>query len=288
MARRKGPAQVRGYGLTPWGRAFTAVFEAGADHRHLSGARRYFRDHHVERLDLGHAEIIASVRGSQLDPFEVILTPRPLDPPTVVDLLRRTGGIEALLALARGEQPAALTDLIVPTESADIASSCTCPDQAPRCIHVLAVAFELSAQIDKQPTTLLRILGTDLPDLLALAQDRSPGSVEGSPDSADRSLSSHDGSQSSLDRSLNPQDRSLNSQDRSLNSQDRSLSSVEGYYGDHTRLPAPPSFPRVDALGELDPAALRKALRASGLAATQVTEALDDLAELYAVLRDAR
>lgn len=251
-ARRAGTPPVRGYGLTPWGRAFAAVFEAGADHRHLTGARRYFRDHHVDRLEFGRSEITASVRGSQLDPFEVILTPRPLDPQTVVDLLRRMGGIEALLALARGDQPAVLGELIVPTESADVASSCTCPDEAPRCIHALAVAFELSAQIDKQPTALLRILGTDLPDLLALAQDRSADSAAQRPDASDESAPDLD------------------------------------FYGDHLRGPTPPSFPRVEALAELDAAALRTALRASGVGATQVAEALDDLAELYAVLHDPR
>lgn len=260
MARRTGTPPARGYGLSPWGRAFAAVFETGADHRHLTGARRYFRDRHVERLESGRGTIIASVRGSQLDPFEVILTPRPVDPQTVVDLLRRTGEVEALVAVARGEQPAALGELLAPTESADIASSCTCPDEAPRCIHVLAVAFELSAQIDAQPTALLRILGTDLPALLDVAQDRT--GAPGGPRPADPS--------------------SLSSADS------RSPSSVEGFYGDTTPPPAPPVFPPVDALAELDTAALRTALRASGVGATELAEALDDLAELYAVLRDPR
>ncbi|MFZ2512396.1 MAG: hypothetical protein WAW85_15060 [Gordonia sp. (in: high G+C Gram-positive bacteria)] len=251
MARRTGSAPVRGYGLTSWGRAFAAVFESGADHRHLTGARRYFRDHHVDRLEFGRGEITASVRGSQLDPFEVILTPRPLDPQTVVDLLRRTGDVEALLAVARGEQPAPLGELIAPTESADVASACTCPDEAPRCIHALAVAFELSAQIDKQPTTLLRILGTDLPDLLAAVRGRAA------------SPAPH-------------------------RSGEVSVAPDADFYGDGVRLPAAPSFSRVEALAELNAAALRTALRVSGLGATQLAEALDDLAELYAALHDPR
>lgn len=259
MARRpRSRPPVRGYGITPWGRAFAAVLEAGADHRHLTGARRYFREHHVDGLQIVPGQITASVRGSQLDPFEVIVEMRVVDPGTVVELLRAAGDVDALIALARGEQPSALGELIAPTESADAASSCTCPDEAPRCIHVLAVAFEVADRIDRQPATLLRVMGTDLPDLLALAQDRPTARPPSGP---------------ARDSGCRPGSIDVSPGD---------------YYGDTTPLPAPPAIPRVDALTEFDTAALRAALRASGVGATQVAEAVDDLAELYAVLRDRR
>lgn len=264
MAQRKrSRSPVRGYGITPWGRAFAAVVEAGADHRHLTGARRYFRDHHVDGLAIAPGQVTAAVRGSQLEPFEVALVPRTVDAQTVVDLLRRTGDVDALLALARGEQPAALGALIAPTESADVASSCTCPDEAPRCIHVLAVAFEVSAQIDKQPVTLLRVMGTDLPDLLALAQDRESAEQPAAGDASPGAPAAPAEPASSVEL-------------------------AESFYGDRVRLPRTPAFPRVDALSELDAAALRSALRASGVGATAMGEAVDDLAELYAALRDHR
>lgn len=271
MARRNR-SPVRGYGITAWGRAFAAVVEAGADHRHLTGARRYFRDHHVEGLDIAPGQITAAVRGSQLDPFEVALITRPVDPGTVVDLLRRGGDTDALMALARGEQPAALGELIAPTESADVVSDCTCPDTADRCIHVLAVAFEVSAQIDRHPVALLRAMGTDLPDLLAAAEDRqSGGSASGGAGAAGAP-----GSPSSPVEQPSPVELPS------------TVELVETFYGDHAPLPAVPAFPRVDALAELDAAALRGALRASGVGATAIGEAVDDLAELYAVLREHR
>ncbi|MCK0438061.1 hypothetical protein MUG78_00940 [Gordonia alkaliphila] len=257
-ARRKGSRPpVRGYGLTPWGRAFAAVVETGADHRHLTGARRYFRDHHVDDLVVAPGEITAAVRGSQLDPFDVVLTPRPIDPATVVTLLRAAGETDALLALARGEQPPALGELIAPTESADVASACTCPDEAPRCIHVLATAFEVSAQIDRHPTVLLRVLGTDLPDLLALARDREPDRDEASP---------------------------IQNAGNAPTATPEQIAAT--YYGDQAPIPALPTAAPMDPLTELDLGALRAALRASGIGATELGEALDDLAELYAALRD--
>ncbi|MFT3661612.1 MAG: hypothetical protein QM809_09465 [Gordonia sp. (in: high G+C Gram-positive bacteria)] len=269
MTARRGRAPVRGYGITPWGRAFVGVVEAGADHRHVTGARRYFRDHHVDGPTIAPGQITSSVRGSQLDPFEVILTPRVVDPVTVVELLRASGEVESLLALARGEQPAALGELIAPTESADVASSCTCPDEAPRCIHVLATAFEVAAQIDRLPVTLLRVMGTDLPDLLALARDRS---AESSPRSPNRTADQDD-----------PRLRPLS---RATEEPESKGPPPAVYYGDHAPLPPLPAFSPVDALTALDTTALRAALRASGVGATQLAEALDDLAELYAVLRD--
>lgn len=252
-ARRRSGPPVRSYGITGWGRALAAVVEAGADHRHITGARRYFRAHHVDGLEIAPGEVTASVRGSQLEPFAVTLRTRAVDPQTVVDLLRTTGRVEALIALARGEQPAAVGELIAPTESADVASSCTCPDQAPRCTHVLAVAFEVADRIDRQPTTLLRVMGTDLPELLELAREREP--------SAPAEPATGPGG-------------------------DTPESIAAAFYGDTAPPPAALSVPAVDALSQLDAAALRAALRASGVAPTQLSEALDDLAELYAVLRD--
>ncbi|MFM9376712.1 hypothetical protein [Gordonia sp. VNK21] len=251
-ARRSGRAPVRGYGITAWGRAFVDPVEAEADHRHITGARRYFRDRHVDSLTILPGRITAAVRGSQLDPFTVTVQPRRIDPPTVVDLLRGTGRLDALLELARGEQPAALRELIAPTEPADVPSSCTCPDEAPRCIHVLATVFEVAARIDRRPTTLLHAMGTDLPELLALARG---GDDDGESDAAT-------GEEGGPGRPIVRED----------------------WYGDRTPLPAAPVFGTVDPLTELEPAALRRALRASGVPATVIAEAVDDLAELYRLL----
>lgn len=248
--RRRTKAAVRGYGITGWSRAFVGVVESGADHRRITGARRYFRERHVEGLRIGHGVVTASVRGSQLDPFDVRLEMRTIDPETVVELLRRTGSTDDLLDLARGEQPTGLGELIAPTEPADVTSDCSCPDDAPRCTHVLAVSFEVAAEIDRRPTTLLTVMGTDLPELLAVVQD------------GDR--------------------------DRHAAVGDDDPLVADDPYGDHRLPPAPPSFPAVDPLSDLDPTALRQALRATGVPLTEVGEALDDLTTYYDVLTGRR
>ncbi|QRY61178.1 SWIM zinc finger family protein [Gordonia sp. PDNC005] len=248
MTGRARRAPVRGYGISRWGRAFVDAVEAGTDHRHVTGARRYFRDRHVDGMRIVPGRVTSSVRGSQLDPFDVILTCRTVDADTVVALLRAQGAVDDLLALARGEQPPGLGGLIAPTESADVESSCTCPDEAPRCIHVLATVFEVAAEIDRRPTALLQVMGTDLPELLACAGD------EGGPSST---------TELADDRDMLPED----------------------FYGDRIVLPPPPPVPAVDALADLDAAVLRSALRASGVPATQLAEAVDDLDTFYRELR---
>ncbi|MGV9710482.1 SWIM zinc finger family protein [Gordonia sp. NPDC003424] len=255
MSPRRDPA--RSYGLTPWARAWLDVIEhrapdiaAAAHARRVTKARSYFRDRHVHRLTISPGRVTASVQGSQLDPFDVTLTMRAVDPPTVATLLcaRDAGG--DLVAITRGEQPRALGELVLPTESADIASQCTCPDDTLRCIHVLAVAFEVAAEIDRNPTTLLTVMGTDLAELV--------GEVH----AATRSGGQSDSATETLD----------------------APGVIVDYYGTTATLPPLPSPPRMSPLTDLDAGKLRAALRASGVPPTDLAEAVDELGALYDVL----
>ncbi|MEE3852714.1 hypothetical protein VZC37_20410 [Gordonia sp. LSe1-13] len=255
--RTRGRSSTRGYAVTRWGRAFVDVVEGArdgdADLRRITQARRYFRDHHAEAVRIVGGTVTASVRGSQLDPFDVTLTMRPVDPATVIALLRSRDAIGDLMALTRGDQPAALGALILPTESADIAADCTCPDSSTRCIHVLCVAYEVAAQIDRDATTLLTVMGTDTAELLASASDHA----------TDVTSSVEPGEPAQRDE----------------------VPAVD-FYGTNAVLPPLPSPPRLNPIMELDPAALRKALRASGIAPADIGEAVDLLDELYERLRD--
>ncbi|MAU84136.1 hypothetical protein ACIGKQ_02100 [Gordonia sp. NPDC062954] len=256
-SQRRTPraSAARAYGATRWGRSFVDVVEGAhtgdADHRRITQARRYFRDHHAERLQIGVARVTASVRGSQLDPFEVTLTMRAVDPATVVALLRTNDATGELMALTRGEQPSAIGELIMPTESADIAADCTCPDESPRCIHVLCVAYEVAAEIDRSAATLLTVMGTDTVQLLAAASEAT-APADDSP-AADR---------------------------------DTAVVPAVDFYGTNATLPPLPTPGRMNPIMDLDADALRKALRASGIAPGDIGEAIDLLDDLYDRIRD--
>ncbi|PYE17969.1 putative Zn finger protein [Williamsia limnetica] len=243
MSAKKKPAP-RGYGLTPWSKGFLLAVEGPAELRKITKARTYFRDRNVIDLVVRSGRVTGLVQGSQLDPFEVEIEADPADPATVVAMLRERGKADELVSVTRGKQPETLGSLVIPADSTDIRTECTCPVDDDRCIHVLAVSYELAATIDKEPATLLTIMGADLPLLLAHLRDN-----------ADR-----------LDERTT----------------DSPAPTEVDFYGDGRQLPGLPHPPPLDVLSELDTTALSAALRRSGAAAMDVAQAVDELAELYA------
>lgn len=241
---RTPKAPQRGYGLTPWSKAFLLAVESTAEARKITKARTYFRDRVVIDLVVRSGQVKALVQGSQLDPFEVTITTGPADPATVLSLLRAQGKTDDLVAVTRGRQPETLGSLVIPTEASDIRVDCNCPDPADRCIHLLAVSYELAAAIDKEPSTLLTVMGTDLALLLAHLRDDSTDDAESAPPAP-------------------------------------AMTEVD-FYGDGRQMPALPHPPQIDVLSELDTTELSAALRRSGAAAMDVAQAVDELAELYA------
>jgi uncharacterized Zn finger protein len=243
MSRKKKSSPERGYGLTPWSKGFLLVVEPTAELRKITKARSYFRDRNVIDLVIRSARVRALVQGSQLDPFEVEISTVAADPATVVSMLRREGKTEDLVALTRGKQPTLLGSLVIPTESSDLRVDCNCPDDSDRCIHVLSVCFEIAAAIDKEPGTLLTVMGAELGVLLAHLRD--------APADSDRPAQAP----------AEPADID--------------------FYGDGRQLPGLPHPPPIDVLSELDTTALTAALRRSGSAAMDVAQAVDELADLY-------
>lgn len=270
MSARRGAIGVRGYALTPWARAFVDVAEGrftgeggapAVESRKITKARSYFRDRHVHQLALSAGEITSSVQGSQLDPFDVIVSVRTVDTPTVASLLRTADAVTEVMGLARGEQPRTLGELVAPTESADLSGTCTCPDDSGRCIHVLATVYEVAAEIDRRPATLLTVMGTSLAELLRAIEeladpdpdtDRGAGTAATSTDDA-----------ALRDGEAPPRPPTVD------------------YYGTGASAPPPPSPPRITPLSDLDGGALRAALRASGVAPADIAEAVDELGDLY-------
>jgi uncharacterized Zn finger protein len=241
---RKKKAPERGYGLTPWSKAFLLAVEPTAEQRKIVKARSYFRDRNVIDMVVRSGRVAALVQGSQLDPFEVEINTLAADPATVVSMLRRDGKTDDLVAMTRGKQPQLLGSLVIPTEASDLRVDCNCPDDSDRCIHVLSVCFEIAAAIDKEPSTLLTVMGVELGVLLAHLRD-APSTDSGRAEAL-----------------APPADID--------------------FYGDGRQVPALPHPPPVDVLSELDTTALTAALRRSGSAAMDVAQAVDELADLYA------
>lgn len=245
-------APPRSYAITPWGAAFLRAFGVDmAQTRRITKARTYFRDRHVHSLTLDPGRVMASVTGSQLDPFTVTIELRTVDPRTVADLLRGSGGLADLTAVARGEQPSGLLEFVAPTEAADAAFACTCPIDD-TCIHVLATAFEVAAMIDRDPGVLLTVMGAPLGRLLDIANAGAPATGD---EGDDRPGSlADDGGEPIV---------------------------VDDFFGDTADYPAVPVLPDFNPFTRFEAPMLRRALRATGIAAADVPEATDELAALY-------
>ncbi len=237
---------MRGYGLTAWSRAMLAAIDRPDDTRRVGKARNYFRERKVIDVRVRPGKVNALVQGSQVEPFETSLTMRTVEADTVVALLRERNATDDLLAVARGEQPKTLGSLVLPTEPADVRGDCTCPDDEPRCIHVLALGYEMAAQIDKSPSVALTMMGAEVATLLAHLRDDTD------------------------DEPTRP-------------SRPRQPEPVD-FHGARLVLPPLPSPPSVDVFADLDVAALNRALRMSGVGPLDVGEVTDELAELYARL----
>lgn len=245
MSPRKKDAPVRGYGLTAWSRAVLAVIDRPEDTRRVGKARTYFRERTILDVRVRPGTVTALVQGSQVEPFETSLTMRTVESDTVVALLRERDATDDLLAVARGEQPRILGSLVLPTEPADVRGDCNCPDEEPRCIHVLALGYEMAAQIDKTPSIALTMMGAEIATLLAHLRDDT--------DEPTRPV-----------RVRAPE--------------------VVDFYGSGFTPPHLPSPPSVDVFADLDVAGLNRALRMSGVGPLDLGEVTDELAELYARL----
>lgn len=256
----RGTVPVRGYGLTQWSRAVVDIAEGrtgdagpAADGRRIVKARSYFRDRNTRRLTVGPGTVTASVWGSQLEPFTVRVSVDVIDTSAVAAALRDRGAAGEMLSLNRGEQPPALGGLLIP-DAAAVTAECDCPDSADRCIHILAVAYEVAAEIDRTSTTLLTLRGTAVPDLLAALGDTPAATADG------------------VDRHGN---------DTEHGSDDRQPVPAVDFYGTGATAPPLPRPPSMNPLTDLDAGALRAALRASGVPAADLAEAVDELGDLY-------
>lgn len=138
---------------------FDAVADRADDGRRQRG-ERYFFDGNVLGYRLVDGQVVGEVRGSQLEPFTVVIK-LPYREPGVAEgiltWLAGTGG--AMDDLRRGTMPAErMAELLVDADEAP-GIRCTCPDPAPTCKHAIAVAAAAGRAIDDEPMNAMELRG---------------------------------------------------------------------------------------------------------------------------------
>ncbi|MCU1497378.1 MAG: hypothetical protein JWM47_1331, partial [Acidimicrobiales bacterium] len=174
------------FGHTWWGRAWVDALEqrAALDPGRLSRGRTYARQDRVTSLNVEAGMVTASVHGSRRLDYRThiaVRTPGEQEWAAVIAAIAGRAGHTA--ALLDGDlDPGVVEDAraagveLLPTKG-DLVPRCSCPDVAPTCKHIAAVAYLVAEVLDDDPFQLFALRGRTKEALLAelRAHRRRPG-----------------------------------------------------------------------------------------------------------------
>ena len=152
--------------------------------KRLERARKYANEGNVLNVDFKGARVLAKVKGSEPEPYQVSLSLSPFsdeDWGFIVETLSEKAIYSA--QLLAGEMPANIEEVftanglnLFPFALADIHSRCTCPDKANPCKHIGAVYYDLADRFSEDPFVLFQLRGRTKEQILAaLRQLRGKG-----------------------------------------------------------------------------------------------------------------
>ncbi|MCQ2395512.1 MAG: SWIM zinc finger family protein [Kiritimatiellae bacterium] len=154
---------------TFWGKAWCDNIESYRDFEYrLERGRSYVRSGAVIDLQIASGKVTALVIGSGRNPYEVVITIKPMVKGRWDELVKRSAGkISSLMALAQGKLPSELLQDFCNPETGlfpkprEIQFDCSCPDGANCCKHVAAVLYGIGARLDVDPTLFFTLRGID-------------------------------------------------------------------------------------------------------------------------------
>lgn len=160
-ARGKGRGRDSGARpVTPVARRLYDAVADAADAARRTRGEKYFADGHVLGHRMVDGQIIGEVKGSQLEPFSVVIRLPRRDNADVNELLRwlaETTG--AAGDFDKGILPADRLDEILLDEEERAECRCSCPDPSTVCKHAVAVAAAAGREIDSSPMAVLELRG---------------------------------------------------------------------------------------------------------------------------------
>ena len=167
--------------------------------KRLERGRNYAREGNVLSIDLVDNEVLASVQGSEAQPYQVRLSLEPFkdenreralkmmsQPPFSDedwDCVIKTMSEKAIFTakLLAGEMPEDIERVfttnglsLFPYSLTDVRSRCSCPDKANPCKHIAAVYYQLGDRFSEDPFLVFRLRGRSREQILSsLRQLRS-------------------------------------------------------------------------------------------------------------------
>jgi uncharacterized Zn finger protein len=161
--------------------------------KRLERARSYAREGNVLDIHFENAQVLATVQGSEVEPYQVSLT---LDPFSDEDwhYVITTLAEKAIYSaqLLAGQMPESIEKVFIknglnlfPFNLADIRSRCSCPDKANPCKHIGAIYYQLADRFSEDPFVIFQLRGRTKSQILAelrqLRSQKSSISLEETP-----------------------------------------------------------------------------------------------------------
>ncbi len=182
---------VAQFGLTWWGQRWIAALETlgRAYANRLPRGRTYARNGSVTDLTVAPGVVTARVHGSRRTPYRVSLRiPTFTDPQWTAATHALARQLRHAAALLDGRMPEDIDETLdavglslFPT-ARELATTCSCPDEANPCKHVAAVHYTLAHTFDADPFLLPALRGRDRITLLAALRAARTGIAEPDPD----------------------------------------------------------------------------------------------------------
>ena len=118
--------------------------------KRLERARSYAREGHVLSIEFENAQVLATVQGSEIEPYQVSLKLDPFNDEdwhyVITTLAEKAIYSAQLLA---GQMPESIEKVFIknglnlfPFNLSDICSYCSCPDKANPCKHIGAIYYQ--------------------------------------------------------------------------------------------------------------------------------------------------
>jgi len=165
-----------------WVQRWLELLDSYRFKKRLERARSYAREGNVLDIYFENAQVLATVQGSEVEPYQVSLT---LDPFSDEDwhYVITTLAEKAIYSaqLLTGQMPESIEKVFIknglnlfPFNLADIRSRCSCPDKANPCKHIGAIYYQLADRFSEDPFVIFQLRGRTKSQILAeLRQLRS-------------------------------------------------------------------------------------------------------------------
>ena len=154
--------------------------------KRLERARSYAREGHILSIEFENAQVLATVQGSEIEPYQVSLKLDPFNDEdwhyVITTLAEKAIYSAQLLA---GQMPESIEKVFIknglnlfPFNLSDIRSHCSCPDKANPCKHIGAIYYQLADRFSEDPFVIFQLRGRTKSQILAeLRQLRSQNTL---------------------------------------------------------------------------------------------------------------